>query len=339
MNYNKILLFVTVAALSVLLPGCAKEKKESNTEIQHRILQSYLQLNYPNAETLSSGLVILDREPGTGGLFPQLWEAVYLDYTTKNLAGEYLTTTDKEIAKKMGTYSASTYYGPSLIMIGYGSISRGLSEALRMMNQNAKMTVIIPPQLTNYDSQYDDGSNNNQSSSINTIYELNVKHVVRDMEQFQIDSLESFKNIRYPEIDSVVKGFYFKKTVDLNVDTIASGTSANIWYVGKLLDGYVFDTNIADTAKKYGIYNSESDYTPLEVVYKSTYEEMSSTDESESSSGTSVIAGFAKAIKSLSYGESGVTFFKSSFGYDSKGSGSIPAYSMLFFDVYVDPEK
>ena len=57
------------------------------------------------------------------------------------------------------------------------------------------------------------------------------------------------------------------------------------------MDGFVFDTNIADTARKYHIYDnsSSSKYDSLVVSLKSE--------------DTSVVRGFYEAIKGMRYGE------------------------------------
>ena len=137
-------------------------------------------------------------------------------------------------------------------------------------------------------------------------------------------------------------------------DTIAENESADVWYVGRLLDGYVFDTNIADTAKKYGLYQSDKTYEALSVTYESKYEDMATGAGSinvaggSSNSGSSdaegeggnYVPGFAKALKCMKYGDHAITFFGSGWGYGSTGTMSggsgVPAYSMLYFDIYVE---
>ena len=148
--------------------------------------------------------------------------------------------------------------------------------------------------------------------------------------------MASFAGINYPGLDSTVTGYYFKKLSGAEKDTIPQNETAGVWYVGKLLDGYVFDTNIADTAKKYGIYDASKTYEALSVGYESSYEEMSSET---SESGEGYVTGFARALKSMTYGDHAVTFFWSNMGYKEEEQDGIPAYSMLFFDIYVDEKQ
>lgn len=350
---SKNLKLIVLAALSgIFLLSCVKEEDESSASIQKRILEAWLEVNYPNKdyEVTQSGLVILSHEKGEGES-PENYQAAYIHYNVKWLDGNYKSTTDKDIAQMLGTYSEAKYYGPELAEIGYGKITEGLHEALCMMNNGSKMTIIIPPYLSanDYTNNYGYGytSSKTETQTTNLIYEVEMEHVISNLTRFQTDSLEAFKNICYPGLDSTANGFYFKKLSGTSTDTISSGDKAAVWYVGRLLDGYVFDTNIEDTAKKYGLYDASSTYEALTVSYKSTYKEMSSSsdDNSNSSStdGDGYVPGFAKALKSMTYGDHAITFFSSDWGYGStstmsSGSG-VPAYSMLYFDIYVEKSE
>lgn len=348
---SKKLKLIVLAALSgIFLFSCVKEEDEGSASIQKRILEAWLEVNYPNKdyEVTKSGLVILSHEPGEGE-YPENYQAAYIRYNVKGLDGNYQSTTNKDIAQMLGTYSEANYYGPELAEIGYGKITEGLHEALCMMNKGAKMTIVIPPFLSanDYPDSYGYGytTDKTETQSTNIIYEVEMGRVISNLTRFQTDSLESFKNIYYPGLDSTANGYYFKKLSGTATDTIDSGDNADVWYVGRLLDGYVFDTNIEDTAKKYGLYDASSTYEALTVNYKSTYEEMSSSSDNSSSSSSSdeegsYVPGFARALKSMTYGDHAITFFSSDWGYGSTSTMSsgagVPSYSMLYFDIYVE---
>ncbi len=347
-------IYLAFALLCTVLFSCAKEESESNASIQKRILDAYLEVNYPegNYTVTESGLVILNHEPGVG-IPPQDLQAAYARHSTKGLDGNYQTTTFKDVAERLGVYDPANYYGNQLLTLGYGDIVKGLNEALRMMNKGAKMTVIVPPHLSCYDSDgdyYGYTSSSSETSTTNLIYEIELGDVITDVFQFQLDSLEAFRNINYPGLDTVVSGYYFKKLSGFRKDTVPDGTKVNVWYVGKLLDGYVFDTNIEDTAKKYGLYDATKTYSALEVTMQSTFEEMTSKKEdgsnssaSSGSEGGEYVEGFARALKSMTYGDEAITFFNSDRGYGSKstmsGGSGVPSYSMLYFYIYMDPEE
>ena len=316
--------FVIALSAFMFFASCAKDEDVSTREIQQKILEAYIQQNYPEATQTKSGLVIISQEP--------------------ELDGTYLATTYRNVAEQLGTYSADVYYGPELMTLGYGSTITGLAEALKMMNRGSRMTVIVPPWLSNYDSDYDSyygSSVETQTQSMSVIYELELGDVVDNITEFQIDSLESYRDIYYPGVDSTAYGYYFKKLEGTVTDTVEAEQVVKVYYVGRLLDGYIFDTNIADTAKKYRIYDENATYEPLEVTMKSTYTAMTSTGTSDSST-ESYVEGFARAIKSMTYGDRAVTFFQSSLGYGETGTMSsgvgVPDYAMLKFDLYLLPE-
>ena len=341
--------FITVAALvGILLFSCAQEEIESNASVQKRVLDAYLRINYPNVKPLPSGLVILSKTDGTG-ISPENEEAAYMWFNVKGLDGNYQSVMDKDIAKVLGTYSNADYYGPQLYALGFGEVVEGMNEAMQMMSKGSEMTVIIPPSLSKYDAQNNSGygysTEQSETVSVNLIYELKMGDVVTNLQKYQRDSLEKYRDIYYPGLDSTANMFYFKKLDGVATDTIEKNETAYVWYVGRLLDGFVFDTNIADTAKKYGIYVADKDYQPLEVVYEETYEEMATsagtinvagnTTTSGDTEGGSYVPGFAKALKCMKYGDHAITFFGSGWGYGSTASGSIPSYSMLYFEMFV----
>ena len=314
---------IVAAFAGLTVYSCAKDKSESANSVQQRILEAYLTENYPNAERTPLGNYILSRENGTGKQ-AAMYGAVYIEYSTMTLSGQYTYTNQADIARQIGSYSASNYYGPSLMEIGSGTVYSGLEELLLMMKEGGSMTAIIPPWLTV--SQY--GGEGQQQEVTNVIYKLQLKHVISNILQFERDTLMAYSKKYYDGMDSVSSGFYFKKLYDSGKDTIGQGERAGIWYVGKLLDGWVFDTNIADTAKKYGIYDASNSYTALDVTYESTWNEMVELN--------SLTEGFARAAKEMTYGDEAVTFFNSGYGYGSEGSGKIGAFQPLFFYMRVD---
>ena len=339
--YRNIKSYLAALLCSILFFSCAKEGSESSESIQKRILEAYLEVNYPNKnyKIMPSGLVVLSHKEGKGKT-PVEGNAAYIRYSVKTLSGNYEKTTIKDLAETLGVYKPTEYYGPVLAEIGYGKISKGVHEAICMMKEGGSISVIIPPYLSAYD--YNKNLHPGVSiddtpvSGTNDIYEIELEHTITDIFKFQKDSLASFASINYPGLDSTVTGYYFKKLSGTVKDTIEKGVKANVWYVGKLLDGYVFDTNIADTAKKYGLYDASKTYDALSVDYESTFEDMSSENDEN---GNGFVTGFARALKSMTYGDHAVTFFWSHMGYKDQESGSIPAYSMLFFDIYVEEEE
>lgn len=322
-RYSVKLFLVAVMVLSLF--SCAKERYESKKETQERILDSYLAINYPNAERTESGIAILSYNEGSIGNAAEKYAAVYANYSLRSLSGTYTESTDPEIAKKMGSYSKSTYYGPKLFELGYGSTFIGLEEIFIGMKKGGKATFILPPWLTTYSA-----NNDSWNSSVSAIYDIEVTDVITNMIEYEELKMRIFMENNYPAAaDTISKGFYFTKLYDAGAkDTV---TSANVYYIGRLLNGFVFDTNIADSAKKFGIYDSSKEYTPLSVSY--------SEDLSAMKDNNSLVEGFCKALQMMKYGDKGFTLFSSSLGYSDQSSGQVGPFQPLSFWLYVEENK
>lgn len=343
--------FALVALAIAAFSSCAKEKELSDREIQEKILDAYIQANCPSAQKLQSGLTLINFEQGSGAIAPGYNDGIYIHYNTYSLDGTCQSTTDSIKARMLGTYDPGIYYGPSLFILN-STCTEGMRELLGKLHQGGSVTAIMPPWLTSSKASSSGYSSGGQQSAVNMIYEIKAGIVVDDVEKFQIDSLESYSKKNFtPKIDSTAMGWYFRNFTHPTgipaADTVEAGNSVGVWYVGRLLDGYVFDTNIRDTAKKYRIYDSSNDYTPLSVTMRETYNDMTTYGSSATSSDISVgvggseslILGFVRAIKSMTYADKGVTIFMSGLGYGADGSMSggkgVPEYAMLRFDIWL----
>ena len=319
-SINKMVFFLLAAFAAV---SCAQEMEETEKSVQQRILNSFVELNCPNATVKESGLVIIDYVQGTGDTLDKM-EAGYFEVTKQSLSGDYTETTDENLAKRLGWYSNSNYYGPSFYDVGYESIYAGVEEAVTGLQTGGKVKFILPPWLS---YTYDKKSPNLSSS---VIYEMELKNVIKEIYPWEEDTMKAYANTHYPGLDTTSKYFYFKKLVDKGGDTIKQET-VKVRYVGRLLDGWVFDTNIADTAKKYGIYDSSKDYDALSVQFQ---EELNAMVEE-----SSLVRGFCMALKEMSYGDEAFTMFYSEYGYGGDGSSGIGPYQPLSFWLHIEPDK
>ena len=337
-------LLLSAAIIPVAVPSCAIDKDESTESRQRRVLEAYI-YNYnkehgTNLQPTESGIYVLEHNQQPGGQIISGESYVYVHYETQQLDGTYTYTTNKETAQRLGTYSASKYYGPTLMRLGNGSLTEGVEEVLKMTTQGSYIDAIIPPWLSGskYDSYY--GTTQQETESIR--YMMNIRRVISDITQYQLDTMRIYMNKNYnmQEKDTLYTGMYFKKLVDAGQDTIVADTEVKYRYIGKLLDGYVFDTNIADSAKKFRIYDSSKSYDAATITYKSTYDEMTSSSSDESSSG--VIKGFAMALKEMSYGDVAIAVFYSDLGYGASGNMSsgagVPAYQPIVFYIAIEEE-
>ncbi|MCH7403700.1 FKBP-type peptidyl-prolyl cis-trans isomerase [Belliella kenyensis] len=93
-------------------------------------------------------------------------------------------------------------------------------------------------------------------------------------------------------------------------------------YIGSLLDGSIFDTNIESVARENDLHTENRTYVPL--VF--TIPELNSTG--------STIQGFGLGFRRLRSGSKGVLIIPSPYGYrNSESNENIPPNSVLRFDV------
>ena len=143
------------------------------------------------------------------------------------------------------------------------------------------------------------------------------------------------------DVDSTFYGYYYQQLKEpTDTTTFPRDTTFYINYIGRLLNGQVFDTTIEDTAKFYGIYSSSKTYKPQMVKLNETYTEIT-LGGSSSSDGSTTIDGFAYCLSKLKSYEKGICAFYSALGYKYSGSGNvIPKFAPLTFEIeIVDKEE
>ncbi len=341
--------------VGLILTGCAKTLTTSDNADAQRFYNAwvavqkvenpdYLWRPFSYGTTVngedSDYAYILEEVEGSG---VEVEDSVYvfLNYTSTDLYGNVNGTTDKTIAWRTGVdYDPSYYYGPTIWYSADGYINTPLrdlftgykngEECWGRMKVGGTRKVVIPGWLMStvrYDTADEYLEN---SSGDDVIYEITVTDVTDDIFQYQIDSIEAYAYRHYRIKDSTYYGFYYKSLSDpIYDDTYPDDTTIYINYIGRLLNGTVFDTNIADTAKVWNLYDSSNDYEPMEVNW-------SSDSTAVTLDSSTPITGFASMIIRMSYFESAVGIFYSELGYSSSGSGNaIPAYAPLEFEIRI----
>ena len=88
-------------------------------------------------------------------------------------------------------------------------------------------------------------------------------------------------------------------------------------YIGRLLDGTVFDTSIEAAAKEAGLFDERRPYEPIEFPL----------GEGQ------VIPGWDEGISLMNVGTKAHFIIPPALAYGSRGSGPIPPNAPLVFDV------
>ena len=339
MNRLNIMLCAAIAA--TLCASCAKIDSTGKNDANKRYLEAWLKINHPEAVKNASGIYLLSdkegkgREAGSTDDFP----FAYFSYTITDLDGNIKETTEADVAKQLGTYSPSNYYGPIVKLRNSTALTAGQEMVINSMRVGGTRKAVIPGWFNTTQARYE--SEEEYITNItgdDSVISLTLHNVIPDITAWQIDSMAWYMIHTFKTLpDSLKYGFYYIQTqAPTDTTTLEAGTTVYVDYTGMTLNGHVFDTSDANTAKDAGIYDSSRDFSPMKVNLASEYTDITF---SSGSSNSSLIDGFAYCISLMKTGEKGTCIFYSDLGYQTTASNSIPAYSPLRFDVEMHGTK
>lgn len=320
---------IICASLVSFAISCAVEKDEDTSVVNDRYIQAYMEKYYPGVEPDKDGIYVISHE--TDGTGPAVSENkssyILVRYSTRTMDGRYTYSCYDTVARIVGTYSKATYYGPLVWSYGRNVQAVGIEKVLFKMREKDKISALIPNALLQKTAN---GTKISTSDANPLIYDIQIDSIITDIDMYEFSLMRKFAT-NFENNDPVSGNKAFISMLKSTNDTIEDYDYIKVRYVGKLLNGFVFDTNIPDTAKKYGLYDSSNEYEELDVKFH--------TDSSTIMLNNSLITGFALAISKMKYGEKAITFFDSDYGYGSAGtlnsSGQIPPYSPLAFEIWI----
>ncbi len=343
---RKYISIATGIAALFLAFGCAKEKTTVTNEGAKRYFEKWreVQEKYEHPEYLfrkeGAGSYTLTETEGSGERVDD-YQYLFVKYTSTDLDGNVISTTDSTLIN----YTPSDYYGPIVWINSDEARTVGVRDIISGMKVGGTRKAVVPAWMhttTRYATEEEYLAN--VTSGSNTIYNITVEGVTKDILKWQIDSLEKYNVKQMEDVDSTYYGFYFMRLAPLpeteegskDKTQFPDDTTIYINYTGRLLNGQVFDTTIEDTAKVHKIYSASKTYEPIKVTYNAD-------STAVKLNGNSVVTGFAsliKRLKNLEGGDSAMATFYSSLGYGGSSNGSkIPAYSSLHFEVGVVPKE
>ena len=330
MKLNRTLL-VSLLLTASLAISCAVEPDEDSDIVYDHVMAAWMRVNYPAVKPYGThGAYVLQMDKGDG---VSIGDSAYVrvHYTKSTLDGTIVDTNDEDLAKQMGNYAVSSNYAGNTWRLTQGYVPDALEEVIRSMRSGGRATIALPKSASSHDAAMYDAFTSKEEVN-NYIFDLAIDTVINDIIQYQDQEMRSWFRTHYDSEATIEDHLFFKKLEEntADTDTISEGATVVVRYIGRLMNGVVFDTNIADSAKFYRIYSGDKSYEGLEVTYYKS-------DESKFESENSVVPGFGKAVLQMKNGEKAVTLFNSELGYGEDGKNpSIPEYSPLSFWLYIE---
>ncbi len=323
---NKTLSILLAATLVLLTGSCAKTRTEATTEATDRVLAAWIRVNYGTAVTPNdSGVFVLSYTPGTGASVPDSGY-VFCHYQRRTLDGNIQSTNIETLNEQLGLKTNLSDFGSDIWQVDVGSIPQGLEPIIKSLKVGGKATVALPVGQSKVTSSLYNAFSSSESE--NVIYEVELDNVVKDIYEWQDELLKAHSVAHYGGMDTVTAGYYAKVVGQpAEADSLNDDVTVSFWYIGRRLDGSIFDTNVRDTARKYEIYSTSGSYDSLTLSYHK--------DLSTMLSNSTFVTGFTKAIHDMRKRDTVEVFFRSDWGYGASGkSGVISEYCPLNFRIW-----
>lgn len=336
---------IVTAALLTGLVSCAETEDTDLTAFRQEAFDVWMKKYHPQAERQESGMYVewIERNPEGRPLYEGYW--MKLDYTGMLKNEEVFVSRSRQIAKQVGFFAYTTNYVPEFMEYypastgtitggGFWSLAPGQILALQTMNEGDSLRIYLPPSLSyaGYGFYGSDGyspANMTVEPGTPLIFDMKLNEVIPDPVLYGAKQVEAYaqNELGIADLADTVKVGMYLKILEPKPqgDSIGRDSSLSVYYIGRLLDGFIFDTNIDTIAVQNNIYSTDKSYMPL--TFKPG-------DDDEGAP----IEGFRAATLEMRRGEWARTVFVSGLGYGAAGnSPSIPAYAPLVFDIYVEP--
>lgn len=152
-----------------------------------------------------------------------------------------------------------------------------------------------------------------------TYVEYTIKVLAVKDEHGDIAKIDKYAQDNNLKVKSTESGLRYVVTEAGEGEQLTPGDSAKVDYVGKFMDGKVFDTSYEEVAKENNIFRPGRPYAPLSLVVGVGR----------------VIRGWDEGLTLLKQGDKATFLIPSYLGYGPRGAGSIPPNTILVFDVEI----
>lgn len=270
------------AILAVLfLASCADKESESYREKEQRALDAWIAKYVPNAQKLGDyGVyyeVITPAPAGAESLDTEIW--VDIDFTLKDLSGNVVYNRHEDMARRQGTFTKYTYYSPDFLYLEPDipnlAYMQGMFYGLQEMKVGEVRRFYIPSHYGYKDQSFSNsvgyGGQYNLSANKPLILDnVEVLELVPEPEEREKSQLEDYISSNWGmSLADSVKDHLYMRILKREADSapLETGDTARIFYTGKFLDDFAFDTNI-DTVwlNKYGQVRDNDVITAITMI-------------------------------------------------------------------------
>jgi FKBP-type peptidyl-prolyl cis-trans isomerase len=307
-----------VSALMVLASGCVKNEIEDLENNEKKIISKYLSdHNITDDKKTEGGIYFIETKAGTG-LAPAKDNYVVINYVGRYLEDGVIRETSYDSLKAdwpLSDIFKYYLYGPIKVIYGYSM--PGINEALSLMKEGGKATVVLPSDKANYDYKP-------------LVYEIELLKVIKDPAVFDDSTMNLYVQANYSDGVQIGDTTLWYKVTQPSTATDSFGTGDSIYfnYKGKIVDAYgssiianrVFDSNSETGLSKY----KSGMKTPTNMMlFPNGLKVAFDSIKFQNHSKVSIAIG-----NSMAYGKNGYVF-------PTQNYIIVPVYQSLVYDIEV----
>ncbi len=352
---------------ALLLVSCAKATPENGNDLEKLAFDAWmkkyvLDKGIPAVEQ-SNGIYVEFFEDGDQRIESSrdtvMW--LSLDYTSTDIDHNVFATRDSMQALRQRTYSPYTHYVPEYTYVdreNYGMMP-GQHFALQndlvkpdgskmKITEGSHVRLYIPSYLAygsnGYSNDQGYGGQFRLDGTRIVIQDLAVRQVVKNPLDWEETQVLDHATLRWglAETDTIATMIYvdtlnFHPRADLLKQfpqkpfvpeyALTADSTAKIWFVGRFLDGFIFDTNIETIHDEFYKRRIGENYLPNDASFTA----LSYTPQTQKSS---YISAFYQAIPDLRRGQWSRIVFTSAYGYGATGLSKAIQQQQEYYSAY-----
>ena len=206
---------ISIVMLSALCCwSCAVSDSTDTTQMSKTYFESWIQLHYPGISPTPLGSYIIEDKEGSGELVGNSVNApyVYGRYILRDLDGTIQDYTDESVAKQLGLYDSTCYYGPKVWLRKDSTMTAGVDEIVSTMRVGGHRKAVVPGWLNTQIRYKDKDEYLANVTGESSIYEIRIVEIIKDVIAWQADSMKKFVDARFKDRDTTSFGYYYIQT-------------------------------------------------------------------------------------------------------------------------------